>query len=104
MRFIYHRAWQIVQHWNIKLEKGPIHLLYCISWIKKNERNFSEIFQNSLVLLKSIGKTVKSVWFCLIFQSINQSNFYCTNIHGEARLSGSTAESVFNSKIYETVS
>ena len=36
-------------------------------------------------------------------QSINQSNFYCVNIPGEARLSGETAESVFNSKIKETV-
>ena len=34
---------------------------------------------------------------------INQSNFYTTNIPGEARLSGTTAESVFNSKIEETV-
>ena len=32
--------------------------------------------------------------------SINQSiNFYCANIPGEARLSGVTVESVFNSKI-----
>ena len=36
-------------------------------------------------------------------QSINQSNFYSANIPGEARLSGVTAESVFNSKIKETV-
>ena len=35
--------------------------------------------------------------------SINQSNFYSANIPGEARLSGTTAESVFNSKIEETV-
>ena len=48
---------------------------------------------------------------CLIFreglskqcQSINQSNFYCANIPGEARLSGATAELVFNSKMEETV-
>ena len=37
------------------------------------------------------------------YQSINQSNFYSANILGEARLSGATAESVFNSKIEETV-
>ena len=35
--------------------------------------------------------------------SINQSNFYSANIPGEARLSGATAKSVFNSKIEETV-
>ena len=34
---------------------------------------------------------------------INQSNFYSANIPGKARLSGVTAESVFNSKIAETV-
>ena len=39
----------------------------------------------------------------IINQSINQSNFYGANIPGEARLSGATAESVFNSKIEETV-
>ena len=37
-------------------------------------------------------------------QFINQSNFYSANIPSEARLSGATAESVFNSKIEETVS
>ena len=36
-----------------------------------------------------------------INQSINQSNFYSANIPGEARLSGATAKSVFNSKIDE---
>ena len=36
-------------------------------------------------------------------QSINQSNFYSTNIPGEARLSGTTAKSVFNSKIDQAV-
>ena len=38
-----------------------------------------------------------------INQSINQSNFYSTNTPGKARLSGATAESVFNSKIDEKV-
>ena len=38
-----------------------------------------------------------------INQSINQLNFYSTNIPGEARLSDTTAELVFNSKIEETV-
>ena len=38
-----------------------------------------------------------------INQSINQSNFYSANIPDEARLSGATAKSVFNSKIEETV-
>ena len=38
-----------------------------------------------------------------INQSINQSNFYIANIPSEARLSGTTTESVFNSKIEETV-
>ena len=38
-----------------------------------------------------------------INQSINQSNFYATNIPCEARVSGTTSESVFNSKIEETV-
>ena len=36
-------------------------------------------------------------------QSINESNFCRANIPGEARLSGATAKSVFNSKIEETV-
>ena len=34
---------------------------------------------------------------------INQSNFYSANIPSEARLSGTTAESVFNSKNDEAV-
>ena len=38
------------------------------------------------------------------YQSINQSNFYSANIPGEARLSGATAKSVFNSKIEENSS
>ena len=38
-----------------------------------------------------------------INQSINKSNFYSANIPGEARLSGATAKSVFNSKIEDTV-
>ena len=38
---------------------------------------------------------------CIVL--INQSNFYSANIPGTARLSGATAESVFNSKIDETV-
>ena len=37
------------------------------------------------------------------YNSINQSNIYSANITGEARLSGATAKSVFNSKIEETV-
>ena len=45
----------------------------------------------------------KQVHKGIINQSINQSNFYSANIPGEARLSGATAESVFNSKIEETV-
>ena len=40
----------------------------------------------------------------IINQSINQSNLYSANIPGEPRLSGTTAESVSNSKIEETVS
>ena len=39
----------------------------------------------------------------LAYQSINQLKFYSANIPSEARLSGATAESVFNSKIEETV-
>ena len=39
----------------------------------------------------------------LIRKSINQSNFCSTNIPGKARLSGATAQSVFDSKIEETV-
>ena len=35
-------------------------------------------------------------------KSINQSNFYSTNIPGEARLSGATAKLVFNSQIKDT--
>ena len=36
-------------------------------------------------------------------QSISRSNLYSAIIPGEARLSGATAKSVFNSKIEETV-
>ena len=36
-------------------------------------------------------------------QSINQSNFYSANNPGKAKLSDTTPESVFNSKIEETV-
>ena len=36
-------------------------------------------------------------------RQFNQSNFYSANIPYEARLSGVTAKSVFNSKIEETV-
>ena len=35
--------------------------------------------------------------------SINQSNFYSAYIPGEARFSGATAKSVFDSKIEETI-
>ena len=35
--------------------------------------------------------------------SINQSYFYNANVPGEARFSGATAKSVFNSKIEETI-
>ena len=38
-----------------------------------------------------------------VVKLINQLNFYSTNIPGKAKLSGATAESVFNSKIEETV-
>ena len=38
-----------------------------------------------------------------INQVINKSNFYIADITGETRLSGTTAASVFNSKIEETV-
>ena len=38
-----------------------------------------------------------------INQSINQSNFYSANLPGKARLSGTTAKSVFNSKIDQAV-
>ena len=40
----------------------------------------------------------ENCWFI-----INQSNFYSANIPGEARLSGATAKSVFNSKFEGTV-
>ena len=36
------------------------------------------------------------------YQSINQSNLYNANIPGESMLSGTTAKSVFNSKIEKT--
>ena len=39
----------------------------------------------------------------IVNQSKNESNFYSANIPSEARLGGVTAESVFNSKIKETV-
>ena len=38
-----------------------------------------------------------------LYQSTNQSNFYSANIPAKAGLKGATAESVFNSKIDETV-
>ena len=51
--------------------------------------------------LDKLLKTIRSK--SIIYQSINQSNFYSANIPGEARFSGATAKSVFNSKIEETV-
>ena len=39
----------------------------------------------------------------VIMSSFNQSNFYSANIPGKASFIGATAESVFNSKIEETV-
>ena len=42
-------------------------------------------------------------WLYIFNQSVNQSAFYSANIPHEARLSGATAESVFNSNINETV-
>ena len=42
------------------------------------------------------------IWFTVDWNHINQSNFYSANISGEARLSGATAKSLFNSKIEET--
>ena len=44
--------------------------------------------------LKTGGNPQSRLWE----PSINQSNFYSANIPGEARLSGATAKSVFNSK------
>ena len=54
-----------------------------------------------------VAVSITFVWYRryqLINQSIKQTNFYSTNILGEARLSGVTAKSVFSSKIEETVS
>ena len=46
----------------------------------------------------SLGTVVALRDTLSINQSINQSNFYSTNITGEARLSCTTAKSVFNRK------
>ena len=39
----------------------------------------------------------------VIYQSINQSNFYSANIPGVARLSGATDRSVFKYKVVEAI-
>ena len=44
-----------------------------------------------------------AIWPVYYTELLYQSNFYSANIPGEARLSGATAKSVFNSKIEETV-
>ena len=66
-----------------------MRLVWCV--VKKNRINYQY-----KIILESIQDE-------LINQSINQSNFYSANIPGKARLSGTTAKSVFNSKIEETV-
>ena len=52
--------------------------------------------------LTLVVRFLSSLSLC-INHSINQSDVYRANIPDEARLSGMTAESVFNSKIDETV-
>ena len=49
-------------------------------------------------ILRSEWVTMDEFWMQVDcdYQSINQSNFYSTNIPSKARLSGATAKSVFN--------
>ena len=68
----------------------------------KSARNLGVIFDKYFTFHSHIS-AVSSSCFYRINQSINQSNLYSANIPGEARLSGATAKSVFNSKIEETV-
>ena len=60
------------------------------------------IHPSTFSFLDDIFQTISCILFTFN-QSINQSNCYSTNIPGEAKLSGATAKSVFNSKIEETV-
>ena len=72
----------------LQMTAGPVGVKLSVRFFK---RDFS---------LKS------QTWnLCQAFRliSINQSNFYSPNIPSEARLSGATHESVFNSKIDEAV-
>ena len=57
------------------------------------------------IRIENLASIVNKFEFDIPFVTtpINQSNFYSVNIPGEARLSGATAKSVFNSKIEETV-
>ena len=64
----------------------PVSLLCCIS----------NIFER-VVYQHAYGNLTKNN------QSINQSNFYSANIPSVARLTGATAESLFNSKIDKAV-
>ena len=74
-------------------------------------RRGSELLISTLKAVKLITFNFRSmipcgtvqIWFVGIFKSISQSNFYGANIPGKAKLSGATAESVFNSKIKETI-
>ena len=52
---------------------------------------------------KSEGKEDRMMEILSINQSINQSNFYSTNMPGVAMLSGATARSVFKCEVIEVV-
>ena len=74
-------------------------LKHATSLFLAGSRRCRSEFRTSDIPIMSTQVNQKTVSFLL---SVKQSNFYSANIPSEARLSGVTAESVFNSKIEET--
>ena len=75
-----------------------LHIMMKVSWHHQ--------CGNFVLLLEHLQMNRYHAYFpsdSTIFNSINQSNFYSTNIPGKAWLSGTAAKSVFNNKIEETV-
>ena len=80
-------------HWSLAL--------YALS--KTFEDGFVPAQEGLVSRVHTYRETIAGVSLIAFQVSINQSNFYSVNIPREARLSGVAAESVFNSKIEETV-
>ena len=81
----------------VSLLKFMLMVIYC--------KVFVLHFSGRHLLSHAVGAfKLDRPWFaigesCVAYQSINQSNFYSTNIPSEARLSGATVNLVFDCKI-----